>query len=145
MKLRLTQSGFESYSGQMGVVMFEDGLSIDDVLTIDGIRIAAAIGAQWEDGSAANVGDMYLDNMNTPAFLGDFIESPADENEPAPTAVPSSEKPETAVEKFTKKQLAKIADEEGVAGLRKIGDTLGVKGKSIVELIDLILQSQQKS
>ncbi|TOK02416.1 hypothetical protein CGI28_25555, partial [Vibrio parahaemolyticus] len=36
----------------------------------------------------------------------------------------------------------KVADESGLRGLREIGDAVGVKGKSIPELIDRILKNQ---
>lgn len=137
MKLRLTQAGFEKYTGQMGVVMFEDGLSVGDVLPIDAIRISAAIGADWEDGSAANVGDMYLNNMDAPAFVGrpEVEQTIQETNEVVKTSVA----PGTA---YSKDDLAKIADAEGIAGLRAIADPIGVKGTSIVGLIEAILKQQ---
>lgn len=137
MKLRLTQAGFEKYTGQMGVVMFENGLSVGDVLPIDAIRISAAIGADWEDGSAANVGDMYLNNMDAPAFVGRPDVERA--TEVTPEAVKTSAPSGTA---YSKDDLAKIADAEGIAGLRAIADPLGVKGTSIVGLIEAILKHQ---
>lgn len=70
MKLRLTGRGFEAYTGQMGVIYFRDGLSINDVLPVDGMRIAGTIGATWEDGSSANVGEVYAQNLQTPAPTG---------------------------------------------------------------------------
>jgi hypothetical protein len=137
MKLRLTQAGFEKYTGQMGVVMFKDGLSEGDVLPIDAIRISAAIGADWEDGSAANVGDMYLNNMDAPAFVGSgSSEASAPAESQAKTAAP------TSGTTYSKDDLAKIADADGIAGLRAIADPLGVKGTSIVGLIEAILKHQ---
>jgi len=160
MKLRLTQAGFETYTGQMGVVMFKDGLSEGDVLPIDAIRISAAIGATWEDGSAANVGEMYLNNMDVPAFVGgDDINNmtmPV-EGETAPTKKATSkgeganeEKTEdkadtpadASAKVYTYEELSEVADKEGIAGVRKIADALSVKGTSIVGIIDAILTKQ---
>ena len=137
MKLRLTQAGFEKYTGQMGVVMFDNGLSVGEVLPIDAIRISAAIGADWEDGSAANVGDMYLNNMDVPAFVG---RGPS--NEPAPAEPQAKIAAPASGTTYSKDDLAKIADAEGIAGLRAISDPLGVKGTSIVGLIEAILKHQ---
>lgn len=139
MKLRLTQAGFENYTGQMGVVWFENGLSTTDVATIDGIRISAAIGAEWEDGSAANVGDMYLNNMDVPAYVG-MADQEAPVVSSAPVEVPVQ--PATDATLYTQGQLEAIADEKGIAGLRVIGDTLGAKSTSIVGLIAEILKKQ---
>lgn len=134
MKLRLTQAGFEKYTGQMGVVMFDNGLSVGDVLPIDAIRISAAIGADWEDGSAANVGDMYLNNMDVPAFVGRAQgQTSVSVDSVKPAIVP-------AQAQHTKDTLAKIADAEGIMGLRAIADPMGVKGTSIVGLIEAILK-----
>lgn len=146
MKLRLTQAGFETYTGQMGVVMFKDGVSETDVLPIDAIRISAAIGAEWEDGTAANVGEMYLNNMHSPAHVGGNdinemsmpVEGTADKTETQPegTEVVSE------VTKYTEESLAAIADKEGIAGLRTVADSLSVKGTSIVGLIAGIMKAQ---
>lgn len=140
MKLRLTQAGFEKYTGQMGVIMFENGLSVGEVLPIDGIRIAAAIGATWEDGSAANVGDMYLNNMNVPAFVGNGTSEIA--NEPVDN---SSKEIKKEKKTYSEKELEAVADESGIAGLRAIADTIGVKGTSIVGIIKAIKNAQTKN
>lgn len=137
MKLRLTQAGFENYTGQMGVVWFENGLSTTDVKTIDGIRISAAIGAEWEDGSAANVGDMYLNNMDVPAHVG--MADGQVQDAVAPQEAPQA--PAAGVI-YSESDLAKVADEKGIAGLREIGDPIGAKGTSIVGLIAEILKKQ---
>ena len=138
MKLRLTQAGFESYTGQMGVVMFENGLSVGDVLPIDAIRISAAIGADWEDGSAANVGEMYLNNMHAPAFVGG---GQTEDSAPVEQAAPAPVAPTNGTT-YTRDELAKIADTDGIGGLRAIADPIGIKGTSIVGLIDAILKQQ---
>jgi hypothetical protein len=139
MKLRLTQAGFENYTGQMGVVMFKDGLSEGDVLPIDAIRISAAIGADWEDGTAANVGDMYLNNMDAPAHIGGGVIRESDEVEQVEEGAATQVVAGTV---YSKDDLAKIADADGIAGLRAIAEPMGVKGTSIVGLIEAILKKQ---
>ncbi|MGQ1580351.1 hypothetical protein ACT42A_18710 (plasmid) [Acinetobacter baumannii] len=67
MKLKLTGAGFENYTGQMGVVFFENGLSKYDVMPNDAIRIASTIGAVWENGDPANLGAIHTQNLMTPA------------------------------------------------------------------------------
>ena len=44
---------------------------------------------------------------------------------------------------YTREDLAQIADAEGITGLRRIGDKINVRGRSIGELIDAILKYQQ--
>ena len=138
MKLRLTEPGFATYTGQMGVVDFVDGLSVGDVLTIDGIRISAAIRAEWEDGTASNVGEMYLNCMDVPAHVGTQDFQPVAAVDPVEKTVVAEAAP--AVQ-HTKESLAAVADKQGIAGLREIADSLGIKGMSINGLIDSILKS----
>lgn len=49
---------------------------------------------------------------------------------------------EDKVIKYTREQLEQIADEKGMAGLRRVADEFGIKGKSIPGLIEAILQKQ---
>lgn len=129
MKLRLTNGGFDKYTGQMGVIQFVDGLSVDDVLPIDAIRVAGIIGGEWEDGTPANVSQMYLDNMNTPATssgVASIVEAEKSEN--------------GSVTPYTEEYLHEIATNSGISGIREIADKLGIKGNSIRGLIDAILK-----
>lgn len=142
MKLRLTAAGFESYTGQMGVIQFVDGVSTGDVLPVDAIRVAGIIGAEWEDGSPANVSQRYLDNMHTQAPT-DAEQRQADIAD-APKTVDTDEakdKAELLGVTYTEEQLAEIADKQGIAGLREIADPLGIKGNSIAGLVAAILKA----
>lgn len=138
MKLRLTQPGFETYSAQMGVIFFENGLSTTDVSVMDATRMSAVMGCEWEDGTPSNVSQIYLDNMKTPAPL--FVD--ADSATQDPTAVVQAhEKAAVAGLSYTEEQLAAIADKDGIAGLRVISEPLGIKGNSISGLISAILKA----
>ncbi len=161
MKLKLTGAGFSNYTGQMGVVFFKDGLSVHDVSPQDALRIAGSIGAEWENGAPANVGDVYNQNMHTPAphegqQIGlDLLRSVvgiqnADDAMAKSEAVahlqtggvvekPAQEKPAA---KYTDKDLEAIADKEGIVGLRAVAAEYGVKGNSIAALIEGILAKQ---
>jgi len=149
MKLRLTAKGFEKYTGQMGVIQFKDGLSEGDVLPVDAVRVAGVIGAEWEDGSPANVNELLLRNMQNEAPVGRVTEQGTDEppveveSEEAPVEVVAEETPAEPAHVYTAEELAEVADKKGIAGLREIGDSIGVKGTSIVGLIEAILKAQE--
>ena len=49
---------------------------------------------------------------------------------------------EPEVPKFTREELESLADEQGISGLRVVGNRLGVKAKGIVEMIDGIMKAQ---
>lgn len=145
MKLRLTAPGWETYTGQMGVINFEDGLSVTDVLAIDAVRVAGVIGAEWEDGTPANVSQIYLDNMHTEAPTPE--EQAAADNVDAPKTVDpdaAREKAELLGVSYTEEELAAIADSKGIAGLREIAAPLGIKSNSISSLIEAILKAAKK-
>lgn len=141
MKLRLTAPGWETYTGQMGVMFFENGVSTADVLPLDAVRVAGVIGAEWEDGTPANVSQIYLDNAHTAAPSEAATEAWSEKV--AETAVKLVETLETLrdIKTYTEDELAAIADAKGVNGLREIATPLGVKSNSIRGLIDGILKA----
>jgi hypothetical protein len=49
---------------------------------------------------------------------------------------------QTAAKVYTVAELEAIADRDGIVGLRKIGDPLGVKSQGIAKLISLIIEAQ---
>jgi len=146
MRLKLTQPGFETYSGQMGVINFTDGLSDNHVRPQDAIRMAATMLCEWEDGTPANVAQAIIDNAHTAATVEVFNELTADAAIRAQQAeangqsdAPATPTPEwgtlgqTVV--YTQAELEAIADKDGIKGLRAIATPLNVRGNSINELI----------
>lgn len=144
MKLRITQAGFESYTGQMGVLDFIDGLTVGDVLPVDALRIAGIFGAEWENGQAANISQIYLDKMNDEAPSAQMGEAGVQADAAPPVIVPVEPGVQAALAlaaTYTEEQLAAIADDKGILGLREIADPLGIKGNAIKQLIDGILKA----
>lgn len=120
MKLKLIQEGYEGFTGLLGVTLFEDGVSVNDVPGREARTIGMSIKAEWEDGTDPNPAQGLLDSMHN---------EPVMETAAAPV-VPTV---------YTEEQLAEIADKEGIKGLRAIAEPLGIKGTSIKELMAEIL------
>lgn len=139
MKLRLIQKHYENFTGHMGITHFVDGLSVDDVLPNTAGRMSAVIQCEWEDGSPANVGHIYLDNMHTPAPIASEIR--AGEEAAAQNAEQEVKSANAGLPVYTEEQLGLIADESGIAGLRAIADTQGIKSNSIGGLIEAIVKA----
>jgi hypothetical protein len=59
-----------------------------------------------------------------------------------PMALRPQDVPAAKPQKYTEAELEVIASKEGIKGVRKIGDTFGVKATGIAELIALILRAQ---
>lgn len=140
MKLRLISEAYKGFTGNIGVVSFVDGLSVDDVHPNEGRRLAGVFGAEWEDGISANVNALYEQSLDTPAPSQEGIEA---EREALSLATEQAKVEAAAA--HTEEELAAIADKKGIAGLREIADPLGVKAQSIKALIQGILDAGKKA
>jgi hypothetical protein len=148
MKLRLTQPGYETYTGQMGTVFFQEGLSDKDVKPIDGVRIAAQFLCEWENGTTASVAQSILDHahMTVGECAKEVNADQALHIQACEAASIAERRAAPEVEErtaaYTAEELSKIADKDGIKGLRAIGDKLGIKSNSISEMMRLILEKQ---
>jgi hypothetical protein len=137
MKLRLLDPGMQHYTAQMGAVFFVDGVSTADVSHKDACRIAAVYRCEYEDGTNPSVSQFLLDSMHMPAVSTSattvVTEQAPVQAAPAPAAV--------AAVVYNEADLAQIADEKGIGGLREIAETMGIKGNSIRSLIDAIVKA----
>ena len=135
MKLRLLDPGMQNYTAQMGAVFFVDGLSTTDVSHKDATRLAAIYRCEYEDGTNPSVSQFLLDQMNVEAVStsATTVVVPGS-NTPAPT-------PEAPKVVYNEADLAKVADEKGIQGLRDLGLPLGIKGNSIRGLIDALVKA----
>jgi hypothetical protein len=136
MKLRLLDSGMQHYTAQMGAVFFVDGLSTADVSHKDATRIAAVYRCEYEDGTNPSVSQFLLDQMHTEAVS---TSATTVSTEPVKSAEPVA--PVKSAVVWNEVDLAKIADEKGIQGLRDIGEPMGIKGNSIRGLIDALVKA----
>lgn len=135
-KIRITEPGFAKYTGPIAYIMFENGVSVEPVLPQQAAHIGAIMRVEAID-DARQVG--------TSVTLKDHMDSRApkvtpmarmDEADLKPATPPKSS---SSMPKYTREQLETIADTRGVAGIRDIANQYGLKGRSIIELIDAIL------
>lgn len=139
MKVRLTQPGFQKYTGQMGVVFFQDGLSTDHVAERDAVRMAAVMNCEWEDGSNLSPSQHVTNTLKNAAPVQTKLETGKDgDGEKKP---PTQDEPPAEVPKWTREELEAIADAQGIQGLRQIADPAGIKGRSITEMIEAIVNA----
>lgn len=142
MKVRLTQPGFQNYTGQLGVIFFEDGLSTDVVSKMDAMRLAAVMNAEWEDGSGMSPTQAIIDKADTPAPVLTERERGTDEQPGEQGGEGASTEEQTDSAEFTREQLEQIADSRGIAGLREIAAPKGIKANSVEKLIERLLNPQ---
>lgn len=167
MKIRLTQPGFETYTGQSGILFFEEGLSTADVSFRDAARVAAVMLCEFEDGTSCSPSQRILDSALVEASSArDTYDEPAPGAVAAPApaadvlakvdvdpakgaaAVVVDETPAPAAATgpaiYTAEELGELADKGGIAALRAIGDPINVKSNSIGGLIAALVNAAAK-
>lgn len=150
MKLRITQKGFENYSGQMGMILFKDGVSVYDVKERDALRLSALFGCVWDNGEYVKVTKVEVE-PSAPVGRSTFLAQTDGKKERvggddsdsaiyyADNGFSDADAPVQVTKRYTLAELEKVADEKGIAGLREIAGPLGIRGTSINKLIDQIL------
>ncbi|OAD82877.1 hypothetical protein ATN89_17495 [Comamonas thiooxydans] len=128
--LKITEAGYEGFSGYFGIIAFKDGISASPVSDIEFKRMQALLRVEQH-------GDEITDT-NEPAVV--TLKSAAAAPAPEPL-VTVDEKP-AAGEAWTRDALEAVADKSGIKGVREIAAPLGVSGKSITDLITGILAAQ---
>ena len=147
MKLKITQKGFENYTGQMGMVLFKDGLSVNDVPERVALRLAALFLCEWESNEPITI-TCNAAEMRAPIGRQTFLAK----TDGKPEKVAGNDgrtiyiEPDLAnapikiTKRYTLAELEAIADKDGIKGLRDVGSPLGVRGTSINGLIEEILR-----
>lgn len=137
MKVRIVEPALSGYTGMLYQISFTDGVSNRELTDQEVSMIGAAMRVENLDGDQVGAAvdhmrryDVTLDKaVQKNAETVEAIHEAAEEEAPAAKDKPS----------FTREELEAIADAEGIAGLRAVADPLGIKGRSINELIGEIL------
>lgn len=137
-RIRITEKGWNGYTGYFGGIEFVNGLSKEPVESMHSTRLGSLIRVQLVDsdfqaGDAANLQRA----MRTEAEV--IPESPRTSME---NLTPAAKPAEPAPPAHTRESLEAVADKMGIAGLREIAEPMRVKGRGIQELIEEILKAQ---
>lgn len=138
-KIRLLESQFREYTGPLCGVMFENGLSVSELSFIDQRRICASMRAETVDGVNVSISGAYGDNYSLDSGEAKRSEISAPEVNIIET---KTQETQSKVAVYTREELEAVADSEGIAGLRVIGNSLGVKAKNIDKMISAIMSAQ---
>lgn len=141
-RIKITEPGMITYNDWYGGYKFTNGLSDDPVIYADQIRIGSFIRIEAvDDGKQAGAG---VQDVNHKSVAANVV-VPLAESTPN-TIAPESigDRVNALLSSYTRESLEAIADKEGIAGLRAIGERYGVKGRGIGELIAEILAAQAK-
>lgn len=138
MQIKLTEKGFERYTGELGGVKFENGISEEGINQNQADNIAAAMRVEVIGEGVAGAQRLVVEK----ARQADVIEARKrgqEGDKPKQAQVAQIQPPATI---YSEEDLAKIADAKGISGLREIGEKLGVKGRAVKELMADILKAQ---
>lgn len=142
-KLKIIEKGFENYNGKLGDVDFVDGVSEYHVSHADARRLSSIM-AMIDADSGANpsitqdmvnersltVSEMELARSNSMRADG----KPNEPEPPKPTRVKDN-----LDYSYTQTQLEKLADAEGIKGLRAFAEKYDVRGASIQTIIESLI------
>lgn len=146
-RIRIVEPGWDRYTGILGAVEFKDGVSVEPVAKHEINRIGAALRIEGvESGEQENSGVDILRSWSNRAKVENLPRASEKADETPEKTEKDGESEQKADEKpahvWTEEELAAIADEKGIAGLREIAEPMGVKGRAIAELIREILNKQ---
>lgn len=146
-KLKIVSKGWQGYTGYLGITEFKDGVSVDPVPRhiadrMTGIAMFEEINEDGENVQAGIAHRLVAESAaRIPVQAPLQRQSMAERIEEERLDALRNEKP--PVQRFYKSgELQKIADEKGMKGLRVIGDSWGVKARSIPNIIGEILRAQ---
>lgn len=147
MKLKITQKGFEHYSGQMGMILFKDGISVYDVTERQALRLSALFGCTWATDEPIKITKQEIEpsapiGRVTHLCATDGCPEEVRGNDGRTIYVQPdlTDAPIKITKRYTIAELEAIADTKGIKGLRDIAAPMGIRGTSINGLIDEIMK-----
>lgn len=152
-RIRLTEPGFQTYTGEIGTIRFEDGVSVEEVSQADANVVGASMRCVAVDTDhALGPTQKLLDTRgDTPEVTRSITNTqPPEEKAEEPAKIKKAEKPVKEEEKavsdqptekfpYTRESLEEIADARGIAGLRSFAVQYGINGVSIKDIIDKLM------
>jgi len=169
--VKLTQPGFSAYNGYLRKHQFIDGQSVGKIPVRMALLLGASCSCIDSDTGVAlspntyvfesdGVGEVSASDFPSVVFSRQsdldeaaanilvhehadaLSDSPADgpEDNDVGFHEPGAEHNDPRI--WTRAELEAIADDDGIAGLREVGDILQVKGRSIEELMTAIMTKQ---
>lgn len=134
--IKLVEKGYEHFTGDIGGILFVDGVSEESLSNIEVNRIGAAMRIESIEGNQLGI-TAQLAEMGSVGIT--------DESDKRPMQEPTREAKVHVLDEegkpYTKESLEQIADRKGIAGLREVAEKFGVKGVSIAGIISQILET----
>jgi hypothetical protein len=147
-KIRLTETGMDSFNGDIAGEKFENGISVEAMPLNMADRIAALMPAviidseTGEDLHQAGISHRLISASAVPCVVEPKMRA-ATEEELAAERMRQAARNGKKVKLFSVEELESIAAAEGIDGLREIAKPWNVKAREISKLIGLLLKAQR--
>lgn len=149
--LKIVSKGWAGYTGQLNIITFRNGVSLEPVPDRIADRIAGSVsvvacdenGVEIEGDARVGIQHRLVTESSKRAELTKPLSRQSEDDKTMESKLDAAAVLKAPVEEaYTREDLEKVADESGIKGLRVIGDKWRVKGRSIPELINDILTAQ---
>lgn len=156
MQVKITDPGFAGFTGHFGTVWFNDGVS-EHISGAEAERLGCIVKCETLAGVNPSATQRMVDiqNKNLDELMAEGkgivgadrgqVQSPQSNQTVSGATAAEAQKTPAGIKpslNFTREQLEALADSEGIVGLRNIGTQHGVKGRSIAEIINELMQIQ---
>jgi hypothetical protein len=147
-KIRLTQKGWEGYTGDFGGQQFVDGVSVEQLPRNIVDRLSAnvncvTIDAEGEE-TPAGIARRIIGGQTIPVTsLEPLKRQSAKEKDDELKNDRMTTKAKSQVQFYTANELEALAARSGIHGLREVAKPWGCKDRSINKLIKAILEAQE--
>jgi hypothetical protein len=146
--IKITEPGWAGFTGELGMVTFENGVSTEPVSKRIADRLGGLMKCVLVDDKGVEEGvagaPTSIQNSGTikpPEHSGLIPVTERElEEERSRLAIEAGKPKVTRL--YSEEQLLSVADSKGIKGLREIGNPWNVKGRAIPELIEAILDAQ---
>ncbi len=152
MLIKITQKGFEAYTGNLGMTEFVDGKSVDHISKQEAYALGAMVHVVEidADGNELGIVSEAEDMVRRNTVHADVVptlkrQDAVDVEDAATAAAKAAAETKAGIVTYTRDELEEIASAKGIAGIRDIADPLGIKGVAMKTLIAEILVHQRSN
>lgn len=147
MQIQLIEPGWETYTGDLGTVPFENGKSLSGISVREAQSLGAYIHVVEINAAGEHIGRIspshdMLRMSEVSAQSPKVMKTLKEIQEEAAVSNEASGAAPVKVGAYTAAELEKIASEGGIASIRAIAEPMNIRGTSIKMLIAEILVKQ---
>lgn len=149
--IKITETAFDTYTGEMCDIDFVDGLSTRPLTENEVGKISSVLRVELIPSDIVTSDDpVTSDTSDTLGEVGDTTtdgeittETTDGETTTETTDEDIKKVADNSVFKYTRQELEALADAQGISGLREVANQYGIKGKTINDIMEKLLQVQQ--